>query len=101
MGKKTRNKRNQLLPFEKVFRICSIVLAVLTVLLALGSLLQFLDVISLSAELLPLSFLSFLSFSIESFCSAVYNYRRNRYNAIVSICCGVFVLICVIVGSLI
>ena len=98
MGKKTRNKRNQLLPFEKVFRICSIVLAVLTVLLALGSLLQFLDVISLSAELLPLSF---LSFSIESFCSAVYNYRRNRYNAIVSICCGVFVLICVIVGSLI
>ena len=96
MGKKTRKKKEPLRPYEKAFRICSIVLASLTVLLAVGSLLQFLDVFSLSVELLPLSF---LVFSIESFCSAVYNYRKNRYNAVVSICCGVFVLICVIVGQ--
>ena len=85
----------QLLPFEKVFYVLGLTLALAVIVLGILAVLQNLDLIFLKVQLLPWCL---ILLGLENLSMAVYEWRRTRSTAIVSLCCGVFVLVCAVIG---
>ena len=92
MGKKQREWK-QMKGFEKVFRILSFVFALAAVTVGVFAVLQILDVVNFKISLLPVG-LVFLA--LENICNAGCIWRRDMGPAVVSLCCGVFVIDCVV-----
>ena len=84
-----------LLPYEKVFYVLGLLLALAVIVMGTLSVLQTLEVTYIHELLLP-SCLILLG--LENLMMAVRMWRTERLNAIVGICCGVFVIACVAIG---
>ena len=93
MGK-LKKEWAQLLPFEKVFYVLGLTLALAVIVLGILAVLQNLDLIFLKVQLLPWCV---ILLGLENLSMAVYEWRRTRSTAIVSLCCGVFVLVCAVI----
>lgn len=91
--RKKQSEWKQMRGFEKVFRVLSFVFGLAAVAVGVLAVLQIFDVMNFKISLLPIG-LVFLA--LEDICHAGCIWRRNMGPAVVSLCCGVFVLDCVI-----
>lgn len=82
-------------PFEIAFRVMGIIFGCTAIMLGVLAILQIFDVINANFLFLPWA-LIFLGG--ENLCNTVYTWRKSRGAAIVALCCGIFVIICAIIG---
>ena len=81
--------------YERVFRILGILLGCTAIIFGILTILQIFDVINANFHFLPWG-LIFLGG--ENLCNAVYTWKKSRGAAIVALCCGVFVIVCAMIG---
>ena len=79
---------------EKIFRVISLVLSVFVIVTALLGILQILEPTLFGVNMMPIMLV--LS-ALNCFCQAVYAWRTMRSTAIMSLCVGVFIVVCVVV----
>ena len=85
----------QMRPFEIAFRVMGIIFGCTAIVFGILAVLQIFDVINANFLFLPWG-LIFLGG--ENLCNTVYTWRNSRGAAIVALCCGIFVIICAIIG---
>jgi len=81
--------------FEIVFRILGIIFGCIAAVFGILAILQIFDVINVNFHFLPWG-LIFLGG--ENLCNTVYTWKKSKGAAIVALCCGVFVIVCAIIG---
>ena len=85
----------QMQPYEIAFRVMGIIFGCTAIVFGILAILHVFDVINVNFLFLPWG-LIFLG--CENFCNTVYTWRNSRKAAIVALCCGVFVIVCAIIG---
>ena len=81
--------------YERVFRILGILFGCIAVVFGILAILQIFDVINANFHFLPWG-LIFLGG--ENLCNTAYTWKKSKGAAIVALCCGVFVIVCAIIG---
>ena len=81
--------------FEIVFRILGILFGCSAIVFGTLAVLQIFDVLNANFHFLPWG-LIFLGG--ENLCNTVYTWKESKGMAIVALCCGIFVIVCAIIG---
>ena len=93
--RKVKKARQEMTAGEKIIRLVGILFGVAAVACGVLAVLQVFDVINSKVLFLPWGL---ILLGCENFSSALQTWKRSKGGAIVMLCCGIFVIVCAIVG---
>ena len=93
--KKWKEYWKQLLGYEKVFYVLGLTSSLTVIVFGVLAILQRFDIMSHAVPFLPIGL---ILMGVDNFFNAVYTWRQSRGSAIVALCCGVFVIVCAVIG---
>lgn len=85
----------ELLAYERICRVLSLVLGIAAAVLSILAILQITEVLTISVELLPWCL---ILLGLENLSNAACTWKKSRSTAIISLCSGLFVIACSIIG---
>ena len=93
MSKKTRRTPAPL--YENVFRGIGWIFLIAAIVLGILSVLQIFDILNVNFLFLPWAL---ICLGMENACNSVRIWKNSRVAAVVSLCCGIFLIICAMIG---